>query len=420
MKRLIAIILSIIMLAALAACNNTPDTPSGGQTEQPTQPAQPAAPETLKIGALIHLTDWFAFIDMTNYYEFNAMIAYINDDLGGWEIGGKTYMIDPVIVDGMSNPDALRTGAMSMVDAGVKFTVVTNDFWVIACQDIFEEAGVMQLNNYNVFVPGYMSPDNPLTFTGNNGSVGDYAAGMEVLHNVYPEVKSVIFVNDDNGVNEGLFALMKSYGAKYGINVLDDYLKYAGDTTDYSAIALQIVNSGADAFMGNGAPDAYGALLKEVRALGSDIVMACIQGKPVSMVMEFAPENARHNGFTLGASTKPADRGRNTDMLNAIVDKVRAREGDAQAANFDGAACNNLYILLQMMERAGSINPHDVANAWRNSSSVNTIYGPGTIGGLETYGVANHAVGSPKPVSIMNPSNPDGWEFWGWIDVTIP
>jgi len=356
---------------------------------------------------------------MTNNYEFQAMVKYINDDLGGWKIGDTTYTIEPVIVDGMSNNDALRTGAMSMVDAGVKFTVVTNDFWVISCQDVFEEAGVMQLNNYCVFVPGYMSPDNPLTFTGCNGSVGDYAAGFEVLHNVYPDVKSVIFVNDDNGVNEGLFALMKTYGEQYGIQVQDNYLKYSGDTTDYSAIALQIVNSGADCFMGNGAPDAYGALLKEVRALGSDAVMACIQGKPIRMIMDYVPESARYNGFSLGASTKDSDRDKNTDILNAIVDKVRELYGNDQASNFDGAACNNLYILLQMMQKAGSIDPQKVAETWRTSTTVNTIYGVGTVGGLQTYGV-NQAVGNPKPVSIMDPKAPDGWQFWGWINVTIP
>ena len=445
MKKAIAILLTVLMLFTLAACNKTTDPTPGGQSgqssqpEQSSQPGQSAAPgqsaspdnsgqqpsaaagtEILKVGALIHLTDWFAAVDMTNYYEFNAMVAYINENLGGWEIGGTTYMLEPVIVDGQSNPDSLRTGAMSLVDAGVNFVAVTNDFWVMACQDIFEEAGVMQLNNYCVFVPGYMSPDNPMTFTGNNGSVGDYASGFEVLHNVYPEVQSVIFVNDDNGVNEGLFGLMKMYGTQYGIDVLDDYLKYSGDTTDYSAIALQIVNSGAGAFMGNGAPDAYGALLKEVRALGSDIVMACLQGKPISMVMEYAPESARYNGFTLGASTKASDVSKNTDIFNGIVEKVRELFGDEQASNFDGAACNNLYIVLQCMQAAGSIDPRDVARAFENMTSVNTIFGTGTVGGLQTYGIANHAVGNPRPVSIMNPSADGGWEFWGWIQVAIP
>ena len=366
------------------------------------------------------MTDWFAAVDMTNYHEFNAMVAYINDDLGGWKIGDTTYMLEAVIVDGRSDGEALRGAAMSLVDAGVKFTSVTNDFWVISCQDILEEGGVLQSNNYPVYVPGYFSPDNPLTFTASNGSVGDYGAGFEVIHRVYPDVKTVIFCENDNTVNYGLMPLAQEYASQYGITVMDKYVMYAGDTTDYSAVALQIVESGADCFFGNGTPEAYGAILKEVRALGSDQVMACIQGKPVKMLMDYVSPEARYNGFTLSASTKPADRNLNTDMLNAIVEKVRELSGDEQAANFDGAACNNIYVMLQFMQKAGSIDPFEVAKAWESASTVDTIYGTGRIGGLQTYGIANHAVGHPKPVSIMDPSDPDGWRFWGWVDVTIP
>ena len=54
----------------------------------------------------------------------------------------------------------------------------------------------------------------------------------------------------------------------------------------------QLVDSGADAFLGNGSPDAYGALLKAVRALGSDMVCACAQGKTATTLMEYAGEEA--------------------------------------------------------------------------------------------------------------------------------
>ena len=424
--KVFVLIMAIVLVVGFAACgtnanNDQPAAPpasSGTGSEEPAAPA--ASTDTLKVGALIHTTEWFAAVDMSNFYEFNSMVAYINDDLGGWKIGDTTYMLDPVIVDGRSDFNYMNTAASSLVDAGVKFTVITNDFWAVNCQETLENAGVLQSNNYPVFVPGYFGPENPLTFTASNGSVGDYAAGFEVLHNVYPDVKSVIFVNDDNGVNEGLFALMKNYGAKYGIEVLDNYLKYAGDTTDYSAIALQIVSSGADCFFGNGAPDAYGALLKEVRALGSDAVMACIQGKPVSLLMQYAPKDACYNGFTVSASTRADDRAQNPELLNAVVDKVRALYGDDQAANFDGAACNNLYVMLLFMQKANSIDPVEVAAAWSSATTTDTLYGPGTIGGLETYGIAGHAVGHPKPVSIMDTNDPEGWKFWGWIPVSIP
>ena len=51
---------------------------------------------------------------------------------------------------------------------------------------------------------------------------------------------------------------------------------------------------------------------------------------------------------------------------------------------------------------------------------METIYGTGTIGGTETYGVANHAVGSPRAVSIIDPGAEGGWYFADWIETTIP
>lgn len=430
-SRILTLMLALVMVAGLAACGGgttTTETPAteapateAPATEAPATEAPEAEPEektdTLKIGALLHQTDWFAGVDMANVYEFQAMIDYVNNDMGGWKIGDTTYTLEGVMQDGRSDPDAVRAAAIALVDAGVDFSVVTNDFWVINAQDIFEEAGVLYSCAYPVYVPGYFGEANPMSFTASNGSAGEYATGFAILSEIYPDVKSVIFANDDNGNNEALFALLKEAAAEYGIEVLDNYVMYAGDTTDYSATALQIVNSGADCFMGNGSPDAYGAILKEVRALGSDAVMACIQGKPVSTIMEYAPAEACYNGFTVGGASDPAQ---NPEMYNAVKERTREMFGDEAAENFDGAAANNLYVMLQMMQIAGSTDPAVVAKTWESQTTIDTLYGLGTIGGLQTYGIANHAVGHPKPVSIMNLETDDGTEFWGWIDVTIP
>jgi branched-chain amino acid transport system substrate-binding protein len=421
-KRILPFVLLAALAVSMAACGQKPpaDEPAAEAPPSSEEAADAAATETLKIGLLVHQTDWFAGVDMPNFYEFNAMVAYVNEELGGWKIGDTTYILEAVNMDGRSDPEALRAGAIALVDAGVKFVVETNDFWVVANASVFEEADVLHSSAYCVYVPGYLGKENPMAFTASNGSVGDYAAAFEVFNKVYPDVKSVIFVNDDNGVNEGLFELMEGYGAQYGIDVLEDYLMYAGDTTDYSAVALQIVNSDADAFLGNGSPEAFGALLKEVRALGSDAVMACVQGKPATMLMEYAPAEALYNGFTLGASTRASDLGMNPELLNNVVEKVRELYGDEVAATFDGAACNNLYVMLQCMQIANSTDSKEVAKAWENLTTIDTLYGTGTAGGLETYGIANHAIGHPKPVSLIDPEAEDGWKFWGWIDVTIP
>jgi hypothetical protein len=79
-----------------------------------------------------------------------------------------------------------------------------------------------------------------------------------------------------------------------------------------------------------------------------------------------------------------------------------------------------MYVILQLMQKCGSVDPADVAAEWEKGGQIETIYGTGTIGGEETYGVANHAIGSPRSVSIIDPDAEDGWYFAEWIDTEIP
>ena len=421
----LAALLTALALLGLTAC-------SGGGSGQSAAPSDSAAPSaslpageggeaktsTLKIGLLVHQTGWFAGVDTPNYNEFHAMIDYVNNDLGGWTVGDTTYTLEPVAVDGQSDDAAVSSAALSLVDAGVDFVVETNDFWVASCADIFEEEGIMHTSAYCVLAPGYMSPEHTMAFTGSNGSAGDYRTAFAALAEYYPEVKTVVMCENDNGNIDITYPMIQAYAAEYGIEVIDKLI-FPGDTTDFSTVAMQLVESGADCFYGSGAPDAYGAILKAVRALGSDMVCACVQGKPASTLMEYAGADAASNAFTLGASIREGDREKNTDILNALVDKVAELYGEENAATFDGAAANCLYIMLQLMQKCGSVDPAVVAAEWEKGGEVETIYGTGVIGGEQTYGVANHAVGSPRAVSIVDPEAEEGWYFAGWLDTQI-
>ncbi len=441
MKRILALTLALVMVLCLAGCGASTEkldeilvTLDGIQAtlDGMAAPAAPEAPAeepaeapaelktgTLPVGLMVNTTGWFAGVDTPNFNEFGAMVKYINDN-GGWQVGDTVYTLEPVIVDGQSDYPALRTAAMSLVDAGVKFVVETNDFWVNSCADVFEDEGILHASAYCVSNnTGYLIPENPLAFTGTNGSIGDLRACFAVLQEYYPDVKTVAFANDDNGSTDETYAILEGIAADMGFEMVGKVV-YPGDTTDYSSYAQQLVDTGADAFMGNGTPGAYGAILKAIRALGDDMVMACAQGKPVAMVMEYAGADASNGGFTIGASTRASDAGENTDVFNGLVEVVRSEYGEDAAATFDGAAANTLYIMLQMMQKAESIDPADVAAAWEAGGEVDTLYGTAVIGGTETYGVENHAVGHPRPVSVMDPEAEGGWEFAGWIDVLVP
>lgn len=422
-----ALALALSQLLALSACGETPgqaSAPPAGTSAPPAshaaeEPNGSAQTETLKLGLLVHQTGWFAGVDTPNFYEFNAMVDYINNDLGGWKVGDTTYTLEAVYADGQSDYPALRTAALSLVDAGVDFVVETNDFWVNSCADIFEEEGILHASAYCVLAPDYITADNAMAFTGSNGSAGDYKTAFAALAEYFPQVKTVVMCENDNGNIDVTFPLIQSYAAEYGIEVVDKII-FPGDMTDFSSVAMQIVDSGADCFFGSGAPDAYGAILKAVRALGSDMVCACVQGKPASTLIEYAGAEASSNALILGASTREADQDKNTEIFNALVAKVAELYGEENAANVDGAAANCLYILLQLMQECGSADPADVAAAWTAGGEVETIYGTGTIGGTETYGVVNHAVGSPRAVSIIDPEAEGGWYFADWLQTTIP
>ena len=379
----------------------------------------PAGNETLKIGLMVHQTGWFAGVDTPNFYEFNAMIDYVNEDLGGWTVGDTTYTLESVCVDGQSDYPALRTAAMSLVDAGVDFVVETNDFWVNSCADVFEDEGIMHVSAYCVLAPDYMIPEHPMAFTGSNGAAGDYRTACAALAEFFPDVKTIVMCENDNGNIDLTYPLIQEYASEYGLEVIDKVI-FPGDTTDYSSVAQQLVDSGADAFYGSGAPDAYGAILKAVRALGSDMVCACVQGKPATALIEYAGIEFADRAFTLGGSVRPEDADKNTDIMNALIAKVAEKYGDENAAMFDGAAANSLYIMLQLMQKAGSVDPAVVAAEWEKGGEIETIYGLGSIGGEETYGVANHAVGSPRAVSIVDKEAEDNWYFAGWVETDIP
>ena len=252
MKKILALVLASVMLLALCACGGSVDTgkldeiltalesieaqvdalagepapapaaeaeaPAGDAEEAPDAPAAAESAAVLPIGLMVNQTGWFAMVDAPNFYEFNAMIDYINEDLGGWTVGDTTYTLEAVCVDGQSDYPALRTAAMSLVDAGVDFVVETNDFWVNSCADVFEDEGIMHVSAYCVLAPDYIVPENPLAFTGSNGAAGDYRTACAALAEYFPEVKTIVMAENDNGNFDLTFPLVQSYAAEYGID----------------------------------------------------------------------------------------------------------------------------------------------------------------------------------------------------------
>ena len=205
MKRLLALLLAMAMVFALAACGGAE---SAAESAAPAESAASAAEapaeasgNVLKIGALLNTTGWFAAIDYNNQIEMETLVKYYNDQ-GGIDIGGTKYTLELIVEDGGSDAEGIRSAAQRLVDAGIKYVLETNDFWVEGAIDIFEQAGVMNIMAQNNMNHGVINAETQYSYSFSNACTSQYFAAIKVVKDNYPEVTKVVYACDDNGVND--------------------------------------------------------------------------------------------------------------------------------------------------------------------------------------------------------------------------
>ena len=403
-KKLFAMLLAASMVFSMAACGSGSSSAasSAGSTGAPAAPASNAASaentttssgdNVLKIGALINTTGWFASIDYNNQIEMETLCKYYNDQ-GGIDIGGTKYQLELVVEDGGSDAEGIRSAAQRLVDQGIQYVIETNDFWVEGAIDIFENAGVMNIMAQNNMNHNVMNADIKYSYSFSDACTSQYSTALDVIKDQYPDVKSVVYCCDDNGVNKEQAALIEDACKRVGLEYNDAFIVYDGETTDFSSIALKVINSGADAFIGNGTPDNIAGLLKEVRSAGSDMLCAAVITLSPGALIAGSGLNDLSGAFTFGSDIATPEH--NTDTFNELYKLFVDTYGQDNAAAWNGACMDNLYNLLQLMQGAGSTDVEAVRSYFDSIDSIETLFGTGVKCGEETFGVA-HLIAHPS------------------------
>ena len=417
-KKLLALLLSAAMATSLlAGCGNN------GTQESSAPPADSGAPtestpasgneNVLRLGVLGNQTGWFAVYDYNNALEIQCLADMYNEQ-GGIDIGGTKYTIEVVVEDGQSDMEGIRAAAQLLVDAGVDYVLETNDFWVEGALDIFENAGIMNIMSQNNVSYSTIGPDWEYSYNFSNGAAAQYAACFEMLKQNYPEVKSIVHCENDDGSADAKKDLIRSLCEEYGYEFIENSVIYDAEATDFSAVALQLIATGADAFIGNGAVANTGSILKELRNNGSDMVVCSAIGANASMLRDAAGEDVSTNAFTLGSDL--ANPENNTAVFNDLYNRFKEEYGEEAAASWCGVSVNGMYVLLQLMQGAGSIDVEDVRAYYDTITEVESLFGTARICGTETYG-NNHIVAHPNSTTRLV----DGEVvFGGWFDCYVP
>lgn len=396
----VCIILVLSMLISLSCEESTtPSTPST------------SAPETLDIGVAVSLTGWIGTWCTLLYHEAQEMETIINDN-GGITINGQQYLINLVVEDGKSSQDGTNQAVTRLVyNDKVKFVIGPECLWSLGTNSITEPNNILRVKYGNSNMTGELDENTPYTFVAFGGGAEFSQACVNYLASAYPDVKTIVIVFPDDGSAINLTPVITQMLKNEGITVLGDTILYANDATDFSPLAAKIVARNADGiFWVNGIATQMGATLKALHELGYNGVFALAAPISAADVMTVSGKSAATNFFSVGFdNTVPG--------LPAITTQLMQQcEANYNTTTISFQIATSLYTLVQVIEQAQSIDPTVVRDAWEEMTTVDTLFGPGTMGGLQTYGI-NHVVAHPLPIMILNNGNV---EYGPWQIYSIP
>jgi branched-chain amino acid transport system substrate-binding protein len=355
-----------------------------------------AAPEAkkLQIGILACVTNWFTAHDLPDVNEALITADIINEK-GGITIKGEKYQIELILEDGKSSLDGITAAANRLVyDKKVKFIIGPAAFFNSAAAPITNPNKVITVMSFATNQPGEMDKSTPYTFAGFNASVGEALASINFIKKHLPKVKKLVLVIPDDGAIPYLTPILKKYFATHGFSMVGDTIGYANETVDFNPIAAKInALKGADAvFHQNGIGPQLGNIVKGLRDLGNRMPYVAVIPSDLSESVTIAGKEACKDVYCCAVSVN--DPG-NPPVMNEICKRTIAKYGPGTSLFLQLA--NALWSLKEAITAAQSLDPTLVKAKWESMSKIDTLFGPGTMGGEQTYGIKNHAVAHPQP-----------------------
>ena len=367
-------------------------------SSQDTGPTALAETKIVQFGVLESVTGWFTPHDLPDWHEVQVAADLINER-GGVNVKGEKYQIELILEDGKSTLDGVASATNRLVfEKGVKFIVGPAAFFSAAVAPITNPNKVINVLAFCTNQPYELDKNTPYAFVGYNSSVGEALATIIFLKKQYPEVKKLAFVTPDDGAIPYLTPIVKRLFAENGMSMVGDPIGYSNEATDFNPIAAKInaVKEADGIFHLNGIAPQIASIVKGLRNLGNKKPYAGIIPSVLDDVVAIAGKDATKDVFMCGAT--PLDPG-NTPLMNEMGKRITTKYGKNESIYLQGA--NSLWVLVQAIEAAQSLDPTVVKDKWETLEEVETFQGTGRMCGDETYGIKHHAVSHPQPFQML-------------------
>ncbi len=367
-----------------------------------------ATPKTLRIGHLAALTEWFSIADIKQDREARAVAQIINE-AGGVTVKGEKFNIELVTEDFKSSLEGVAAAANRLAyEKKVQFVVGPFGFFATASSPIFEQNKVLHVSTWSNCQPGEMDATTPYGFLGFHAVIGEFIGSMKAMKKLYPNVKKLVLLLPDDGAIPSLVPKIKALASQEGYTIVGDTIGYPNEMTDFSPIAAKLNSiKDADAYFNlNGMPPHIGGIVKGLRQLGNTKLYIRDGNVNCKDVLAIAGAAAATNVLTGGITPGPG----NPPLVNEIDKRLRAQYGD-NTLILDNA--NGLYVLVQAIEAAQSLDPTAVKNKWETMNTIKTLFGKGYMGGQKIYGI-RHSVSNPHSIQRLIDGKVSSG---GWVEV---
>jgi branched-chain amino acid transport system substrate-binding protein len=360
----------------------------------PTSSSPAAAPaKPYKIGYILSTSGFFSVYEAVEEQYLKIMAQTINDK-GGFTVQGQKYTIQLVGEDGKSTVEGHTAAANKLVfDEKVKFAVGPTCIFDAASTAVYEANKVLHVTGYNTQAPGLLDATTPYNFTAYNSVAACALAGIQVIKKEYPNATKMAILTPDDGNGQYILDFDKKYFPLNGFSVKDsDAILFPNETQDFGPMAAKLNATAADVYwMQNALVPHVGSNLKALREMGNTkpvIVSVNMQGEDIIAYAETAATKVMSLGFTLNDPSNPA-----------LLQEILKRSKNSTPVNMDNS--NGLYALIQVIQKANSLDPDVVRKVWEQQDTLDTPYGTGTLCGDQNYGIRHHAISHPMPYQLV-------------------
>jgi len=354
--------------------------------------------KTFKVGVLACMTGWFSGHDIKDANEAQVAADIINES-GGITVKGQKYRIELIVEDGKSTLDGITAATNRLVyDKGVKFIIGPAAFFASAVAPVADPNQVIRVLGFSTNQPGELDKNTPYAFLGHDGTVGEVLACILYFNKHYPNVKKLAIVRPDDGAMPYLLPILTRALSDHGLSMVGDPILYPNENVDFNAIAAKLnAIKDADGILHvSGIVPQFGAVIKALRQLGNNKPYAAMTASSMNEISTIAGQEASKDVFTVAVT--PGDP-MNPPVMNEICKRITSKYGMKTSIYFQASNC--LWVLKQAIEAAQSFDTKVVKAKWETMDKIDTLYGPGTMCGDETYGIKHHAVAHPMPIQIL-------------------